>query len=264
MTTPESENAARLEAYLDGALSPPERKSFERDLAQDADLREQVAWCRRIDTSLVRSFTPPVEPAARPRRARPFILRRPVALTLAAAAAALAIGLAIRLNLQPPIPSRVLGVSILERLYVGHEIEGFTPEWVCETDEEFAAAVWDGLGQPMLVDASDPGLEVLGWGYSQDMTGYGDVIISASTMILLVRIDGLGALVVVDRAEREFGRLSIRDESDLSLYRRVLDDLVLYELTPLTNPRVLDRFYTPPWTPPGDTDKGPKDPSGNG
>ena len=264
MTTPDSENAARLEAYLDGTLSPSDLESFERDLEHDADLREQVAWSRRIDASLVRSFAPSAEPAARGRRARPFIPRRPVAVALAAAAAALAVGLAIRLNVRPPLAPRVLGVSILERLYVGYEIEGFTPEWVCETDEEFAAAVWDGLGQPMLVDASDPGLEVLGWGYGQDTSGYGDNLISASTMVLLVRIDGKGALVVVDRAEREFARLSIRDESDLALYRRVLDELVLYELTPLTNPRVLDRFYTPPWTPPGDTDKGPKDPSGNG
>ena len=83
-------------------------------------------------------------------------------------------------------------------------------------------------------------------------------------MVLLVRIDGKGALVVVDRAERELGKLSIRDESELSLHRRVLDELGLYELAPLTNPRVLDRVYTPPWTPPGDTDKGPKEPSGNG
>ena len=43
MTTPQSKNAARLEAFLDGTLSPPERDSFERDLAHDADLREQVA-----------------------------------------------------------------------------------------------------------------------------------------------------------------------------------------------------------------------------
>ncbi|MCH8271558.1 MAG: hypothetical protein IH985_10165, partial [Planctomycetes bacterium] len=125
MTTPQSENAARLEAFLDGTLSPPERDSFERDLAHDADLREQVAWSRRIDASLVQSFAPSAEPAARGRRARPFIPRRPVALTLAAAAAALAVGLAIRLNVQPPIPPRVLGVSILERLYVDYEIEGF-------------------------------------------------------------------------------------------------------------------------------------------
>ncbi len=264
MTTPGSENAARLEAYLDGTLSASERESFERDLAHDADLREQVAWSRQIDASLVRSFKPPAEPAPRPRRGRPFIPRRPVALTLAAAAAALAIGLAIRLNFPPTLPPRAPSLSVLEVLYLGFELNEFTPEWVCETDEQFATTVRDRLGQPMLVDASDEGLEVLGWGYGQYTTGYGDVVISGSSMVLLVRIDGRGALVVVDRAEHERGRLSISDESDLSLHRRVLDELVLYELTPLANARVLHRFYTPLGTPPGDPKKGSKEAPGNG
>ncbi len=249
-----------IERSLDGLLTDDERAAFVDRLETDHALRDQLALAEQLTASLKRSFVIP-QNAGRvetPHEARDHtdsrrIWPRRIGRTLAAAAAAIAIGVAVKLNLPAPAP---VYSTLLERTYSNFESTGFTPEWVCETDEEFAAVVRDRLGQPMLVDVGigagtgvgddPPAIELLGWAYTEDTSGYGDTIISDDSMILLTRVQGQGVLVIVDRVEDEREPMTIGETLGLSLFRRVLGDLVLYEVTPRDGPSVLERAYTPP------------------
>ena len=238
-----------IERYLDGLLPEEERASFLDRLRSDRTLQDRLDLTERFSASLGRSFVLPEcdKPAARQDRGRFIGVPHRIRLTLAAAAAVLAIGIAIKTNLPPPAP---IFHTLLERTYSLYESTGFTPEWVCETDAEFAAAVRDRLGQPMLIDVLDTPIELLGWAYPQDSgenpdTGYGDTIISDDSMILLTRVDGQGVILIIDRVEDEREPLTIGDHLGLSVFRRVLGDLVLYEVTPIDEPSVLGRAYTP-------------------
>ncbi len=246
--TQSSENGDQLiERYLDGLLTEKERTSFLDRLQSDRALQSQLDLAEQVSASLGRSFAWPEcdEPATKQDRSRVFRLSQPIRLVLAAAAAVLAIGIAIKLNLPPPAHDFH---TLLERAYANYESTGFTPEWVCETDEEFEAAVRDRLGQSMLIDATaiEPvKIELLGWAYSQDSSGYSDTIISDDSMILLTRVDGQGVILIVDRVEDDGEPLTIGDHLGLSVFRRVLGDLVLYEVTPMDEPSVLGRAFVP-------------------
>jgi hypothetical protein len=243
-----------IERYLDDELSDDERGLFLDRLKTDDALQSQLDLAERLTASLVRTFAMPesAEPESvnsriasaqeQSRETSTLRLPRRVGLTLAAAAAVLAIGVAIKLNLPPPAP---VFNTLLERTYSTFESTDFTPEWVCETDEEFAAAVRDRLGQPMLVGADAAGIELLGWAYTEETSGYGDTIISDDSMILLTRVEGQGVMVIVDRVEDEREPMTIGDHLGLSLFRRVLGDLVLYEVTPRDEPSVVGLAYTP-------------------
>lgn len=250
MTNPSNDNQIShkddqlIERYLDGLLTEQERKAFLDRLQSDRALQEQLDLAERVSASLGSSFALPDgdEPATEQHRRRFVRIPQPIGRALAAAAAVLAIGIAIKLNLPPP--TRIY-YTLLERAYTSYELNGFTPEWVCETDEEFAEAVRERLGQPMLIEDADSIIELLGWAYSQDSSGYGDTIISSDSMILLTRVDGIGVIVIVDRVEDESEPLTIGDHLGLSVFRRVHDDLVLYEVTPMNEPTVIGLAYTP-------------------
>lgn len=250
MTKPSKDNQIAhkddqlIERYLDELLTEHERKAFLDRLQSDRALRDQLDLAQRVSASLGRSFALPDgdESANEQHRRRIVRIPQPIGRALAAAAAVLAIGFAIKLNLPPPTP---IYHTLLERAYTSHEMTDFTPQWVCETDEEFAAAVRDRLGQPMLIDDQDAPIELLGWAYSEDSSGYGDTIISSDSMILLTRVDGQGVILIVDRVEDESEPLTIGDHRGLSVFRRVLDDLVLYEVTPMNEPSVIGRAFTP-------------------
>lgn len=238
-----------IERYLDGLLAEQERTAFLDRLQSDLVLQEQLDLAERVSASLECSFamSDGDEPATEQHRRRRVRISQPIGRALAAAAAVLAIGIAIKLNLPPPTP---VFYTLLERAYTSYEMTDFTPEWVCETEAEFAAAVRDRLGQPMLIDTRDSPIELLGWVYPQNSgenpdTGYGDTIISDDSMILLTRVDGIGVIVIVDRVEDESEPLTIGDHLGLSLFRRVLDDLVLYEVTPMDEQSVIGLAYTP-------------------
>ena len=63
-------------------------------------------------------------------------------------------------------------------------------------------------------------------------------------MYALARVDGQPVVVFVDRAERDPSTLQEPTEG-LHLFRRPLGGLVLYELTPLEYPALLEQFFLP-------------------
>lgn len=230
---PEPAMDSALEAYLDGAMSAEEARAFEARLAEDGALRGMVERSRAADASLRRLFAPPdgeeVAPVAGRIGARRW-------LPIAAAAAALAlVGLAVLLSRpsrrEPPTPATVYSRLVSE---------GYTPQWRCDNDEEFALAVVRRLGQPLLI-AEAPGLEVLGWAYGDRYSGG---TISEQTMVLMTVYRGERVLAMIDRAYLDREPV-LPKGSKVRIFRRTFENLVVWEVTPLDRPVTLEHFYVP-------------------
>ena len=243
---------ARLDDYLDGLLDDAERRAFEAQLATDEQLRREVDLQRRIDDRLRGRFAPapridaPAAPAPLPTTPAPAQRRRHWAAVASVAAILLIAAGAwftiIRPNLMPPSGQGQVRPMAVDNVYNLMRRRAFEPEWKCETDAEFIAAVQDRLGFPALVQADPPELQVLGWAYAES-GAY--AIITMRTMILICRVEGgEHVLVFIDRLDADHPP-ERRDSSDLHLHRRELGELVLYELTPFEEPRVIERFTIP-------------------
>lgn len=268
MTTPYD----HIEAYFDGQLSGDDLHRFEKTLRTDDDLRREVELARRIDASIRSRFVPREIPfelngspgvvsgrgaaaATSPHEAAPGSPTRTLNRTLnwrrigliTALAATVLLTTVLVLRFSASAPQRRPTGTILERLYATYQVMDWEPAWVCEDDAEFAQAVQDRLGQPMLIDddprPDEPDLTVLGWAYGEDVVSYEEVI-TDKTMVLLTKVDGRGVVALVDRLDGESRPLRV-PEGELTLHRRELGELVIYELTPLTEPHLLDRFFIP-------------------
>ncbi len=253
----------RVARYVDGLLSGAERADFERALETDGDLRRELEVQERLDQSLrrVMPYTPreirfdldaAAEAAPAPPDLRLVPADSPVEKTREraspmsvpwrrlrwyAAAAAVLLVAAVSVNILtrervPVVPPE----QVYARLVEG----GFKPEFVCTTDEEFAKAVRERLGQALVARAAD-NLALIGWAYNRQYEGR---LISFQTLVLMVRVDEVPVLVLMDRA-REDRSVSVPKESGLRVFRRRIGDLVCYEVTPREKPGVLDLLYDP-------------------
>lgn len=123
-------------------------------------------------------------------------------------------------------------------IYQAQAGNGFTPEWVCTTDEEFVRTVRDRFGEPGLLPMATMGVEVIGWAYNTP-------VLSNRTATLMTRVDGREVLVLIDSAEKD---VNLRRAGEamgapgLNLFKRRLGGLVLYEVTPLDSARVIPAF----------------------
>jgi hypothetical protein len=253
-----------LEAYLDGQLSGERLGAFERRLRTDAQLAAQVDLQRRIDGSLTRCFVapPPAEhalqaaapsngrvvevleakaanqPVSAPRR----VLRWPLAL---AASIALLVGVPYlviewrqMLGIgQPAVQyadTRAMALDLAYNQQVNDK--KFKPDWVCKTDDEFAGYFADRLGQPLKMKPLVG--NVADWGVS--FTGG----ITPRSMGVLARIDGQPVVVFVDRLDADKGE-KFSTPCHLHMFRREVGELVLYEITPFDQAKLLELFYVP-------------------
>jgi hypothetical protein len=234
------ENAAKVDAYVDGALSVVEREAIEREMQSDRALAEEVRLQQWIDRELAGMFA--YEPAeVAPPAPIPIAGRRAWWAALAVAAVVVLAGVAAWLALgrggKPSRPERLFGP---DAVYARMEARNFEPTFVCKDNAEFAAAVQKRLGSPLVID-DDPGVKVLGWAYSAEFPGR---IIGEKTMILMCRLAEAHSVVLMDEARAD-RPLSLPAGSNLHLFRRQIGALVLYEVTPLDSPRVLDRLRPP-------------------
>ncbi len=246
-TAPHDNPQDLLDAYLDGSLGEVQHRDFEARLEQDPGLRREVEVQMQMDASLKRCHsTPDIDTLltrAHDTADEPLRLPRWF-IELGRIAALVAIGVMSTLLVQ-----RVLGpgdeahheeeyavVGLTESYHYVLE-EGFEPLWRCETDEEFADTFEYRLGHPLVLGAVPTGVEAIGLSYSP--------AISYSTIALLATVDGQKVIVFVDHTEIAEHQQPELTDPDLHLFQRQVDDLMLYEVTPLDKPKLLDSFKIP-------------------
>ncbi len=244
---------SRLDAYMDGVLTGAESSAFENRLVGDPELRAELLRHRRIEDALRQYFAVRVPSAKRVmarlqtasepgRAARPI---GPVAKSVSrrlAVAAVLALGVIGVWRIwgffqpKPPgeYPHRVQ--KPMHKAYWDKVASGFAPDWVCKTDEEFASTFERRFGQPLLLASVPEGISAVGLAYPNTIT--------PRTIALLARVHGEEVVVFVDRLRADPGQ-SLPQGSGLNLHRRRVGKLVLYELSRLDRPFLLELFYQP-------------------
>jgi hypothetical protein len=236
---PDDKHMELVAGYVDGTLDEAQRRNFELALDGDPALRAELDFQRRLDGSLTRLFDFDVAGAIGPGTARPAVAAsttaqhsrwRLAAWIAAAAALLLAAGVTFYM-MQPPSNPNLLTP---DQVYARMELTHFTPQWKCENDQQFIDTVQQRLGEGMLVPADTPGLQVVGWGYSSNYNGYP---ITPNSMILITKKDNDNILLMVDRAADD-RKLKVKNPN-LHLFRDTVGGLVLYELTPRTEPVVI-------------------------
>lgn len=245
MTSPsEQPDSSKLDAYLDRALPADERDAMKRELDVSPELRAAVELQGRIDESLRRSFAPSKPPAELLSRLSDAAGVQPPAkprsrwLKIAAVAIAATIVWAVvgwqffagrfkTPNYDPNTP--------LETIYATSVADGFKPKWVCDDPHEFASTFQTRQGQPLLLADLPPGTKMAGLAYFGGLSRY--------TTAMLARVDGQPVLVFVDKASADTHPAEPSATSGLHLFRKELGPLVLYELTPLDHPSVMDYLY---------------------
>ena len=232
-----------VETTLDALRSDPNREV-------DPEVRDAVELQTRIDAALIRRFRAPApsEMAERLRRALGEDAPESIPLRPApagwvrrvAVAAALLGGvfgtwlIADQLRPTPPSIYQRMAWQDFGTAYRSFVDDGFEPQWVCETDEIFAATFRDRLGHAVVLgDTSEP-IEALGLRYCHT--------VSRDTIALLVRAREAPVVVFVDRAGRDATEVTREVGARLNRFERTIDDLVLYEVTPLDAPLVLSAF----------------------
>ncbi len=252
----------RLESYLDGLLTPDERAVFEKELAADPQLRRECELQGKIDASLGKMFAapdPPAdilaladreitsdEPSELPNRNQDETKkrRRTVLMVLAASLVWVVVGLKVYRQ-STDDGYRELALADIYQKCVDR---GFRPKWVCEDDRQFAETFQRRQGIPLLLkpEAQEA---MVGLSYLKG--------IAELTTTMLARVEGQPILVFVDNLQNDPQPQKPSWWSGLKLFRQELGGLVLYEITPLAEPRVLSSFYIPEMTdlPKSDTEQ---------
>lgn len=248
-------NDELLDAYLDGRLDEARRREVEAELERDPALRALVGLQGKIDAGVKRFATPP-DPKAVLARAKADlaaeraeearedaetakqgeVVRGPWGRrVIVALAACLLVALGLTFFRQPtPEGYDVQPVALV---YERRVAAGFQPDWVCRDDAEFEQSVSARLGRTVKLAATrPPGVEVRGLAY--------DGVLSPHSMLVLAHVDGRPVLVVVDKAASD-RPLSLPAGSPLRLFRRQVQDLVLYEVTPFDDVRAIPALVVP-------------------
>ncbi|MBL8763017.1 MAG: hypothetical protein JNM07_01960 [Phycisphaerae bacterium] len=224
----------RIPFVLDGALKNEELARFEADAKASPVLRAQLDTQHDIDRAIRSMFRPPegitltthlpytLHPAATSRRPMWRL-----AIYAAAAMVLLVSAVAVRQSVLGPEFKVLTPSQLFNRL----ESSGFKPEFVCTTDDAFAHTIRERFGQALLVPAakqvaSGGSIELTGWAYAD---GYNGSPISPRTLILLAREHGQDVVVLIDRHDAD-RTVAPPEDGTLSVHRRRIGDLVVYEL----------------------------------
>lgn len=272
MNEREKHNAARegaggeererlLNALLDGEASEAEVARFEELAREDEGLRAELEHGRAADAWLRERFAPP-EALARAagmvgvngRVAGRIAVDGGEAKSLrgrrwlpwgAGIAAALAIGVGVQYGLlgggggawwksgAPELRERFVRGDAAGFLK-GVEEAGYKPQWVCGDAKELAEYTGRMLGQRWTIDEA-PGLTLVGWTYTDR------VLSSNYSHVLLAEYEGEHVVVVADRADLD-REVFAPEGSGVRVHRRVMGDVVVYEVSKMEEAVVLGRI----------------------
>lgn len=240
----EQQVPSRLDLYLDGLLDPQEAAAFEQAMASDPALAAQVELQRRIDASLSRAFAYPEDadvsvPEARAiplagSSSRRFSWKRVGAVTAVAASLTIAFILSRPNTFDPPIRPVLVKLTACE-VYKRLNDNNWVPSFRCKSDEEFVAAVQKRLGSSVLIPMSTLGVTLDGWGYAD---GYEGSPLSLHAMYLLTHVGDRRVLVMMDTKANESS--VPKGTCGINLFRREVGSVVLYEVSPLDQPKAIE------------------------
>lgn len=241
-----------LNAHLDGRLTGDEAARFRRLIDDDAELRAEFELQSAVDGSLRRLYTPPaaarsgvngklpqaaIEP--KPAAARPWRRSRRL-LPLAAAAAIAVTGLLIYRSMptadEPQFIMNELQLTqrTPDAFYQVLKARGFDTDWDCDDDRDFAAFVHRRLKHGLMLARAPENVQVLGLAYGWTL--------SRKSVHLSARVDGQGVVVFIDRIDNP-DRQAAAPTCKLNVYERRTDRFVLFEMSPLDRPHLLDLFH---------------------
>ncbi|CAN5561015.1 hypothetical protein BH09PLA1_BH09PLA1_00820 [soil metagenome] len=253
-----------IDAYLDGQLTGETRERFEAQLDRDPALRDAVAMQRQIDELLKRVFVvgsvdgadatlARLQPGSSNGQLHDARLELPesalsqrrkfvrMPLAIAAAIVFLICGPFVVWNAweyfqQPKVTLVPRTVKPLDVAYRAEVDSGFHCDWECKSQSEFAAYFATGFGQPLQM--KDPPAEVasIGLKYTGGITPY--------TISYMAKVNGQPVMVFADKLDSDPGQV-LANAKGLHIFKRTIGSLVLYEVSPLKEPKLLDLFYQP-------------------
>lgn len=232
---------AMLDAYVDGMLSGEDAAAFEARMREDASLRAALESQRAVEASLRSAFAVPagVESLAAPALDRASlagasggkgIFARIGWMRVAALIAIVSLGGVVIAMRQWAKTAYPVESPIVAYQSIVHG--GFRPYEVCTDDEEFARYTKKYLGKALIVK-SFPGLALIGWDNRHN-------VMSIETDSLLATVDGVQVVVFMDREEN--ARSLPRRGEGLNVFKRTVAGIVLVEVTPLKEAKVLPGF----------------------
>lgn len=252
-----------VEEYLAGRLAGDSLAAFEHAIREHREIAETVALQREVDGLLRSAFVPPHVPArneliesARQTSSSNRDSTSPSGLKIVGTEESeipprrslkhrwtwMAIAAAVMLTAAGVFRSLLGGDDFRlvppDQLYAFLQNSGWKPAQVCNTPNEFAALVKSRLGEGLLPDmaaAASNGVALLGWGYENDYDGSP---LSKKTMMLLTNVQGERVLVLIDQKQNRRD-LHVRAGSTLNIIEREKGSLIVYEVTPAKEARVL-------------------------
>jgi hypothetical protein len=262
-----SDDGGGLDAYLDGLLSGPDRQAFEARLAQSPQLRAEADAQRRLDGSLRSLFVVPVPAPLPPVHVNGKPPPGPGAggaagggAAAAAAGAAGVAGLAGKGPLLLALLLALLGGALgwwymaggrfwsrtkpdlsLENAYRQLQSDGFAPETQVNGESELARVIVERLQsriplRRLNLRPAPPGVQWLGIAPHCGLPFGGAIVMS--------KVDGRDVLLMVGPSYGN-GTQSVPSWSKLHLFRKEVGPLVVWEVTPLKQPRLLDLVTLP-------------------
>lgn len=232
-----------IDAYLEGGLDASQRAEFETLLAQEPELREEFELQQQIDASVGRLFSASsvdaesvLTQARQAQSSRPVGRRTWRSYAYAAAASLLIVtgtgwwywNYLDRSTIPATMPKQTFA-----EFYQDAARNDFVPDWKCADDKEFAILFFQRFGSALVLAQAPTGIDPLGLCYTHTIT--------PRTMAMTFKVNGKGVVVFVEKKGRDTDE-HVKQTGGLHLFQRNLEHLVLYEVTPLDHPTVLDMW----------------------
>ena len=244
---PENDYAVELERFLDGLMNDEERAQFLEQYGELDSTRQAIALEQKLNESLLKSFPSSEMPdemkeaivaqAGTPVVPTYSFLTSPLVPAMALALVALIVVAVGWFNGANPVEPVFQPVA-LAQLHSEMSDKGYRPYYNCEDDERFAQVFEKRQGIALRLAELPEGREMLGLSYEGGL--------SRDTTAMLSIVDGQQVTVFVDSLKKRHDPELLKGNADFKVFKRCLDPLIFYEVTPFDEPRMVDYFEKVP------------------